>query len=103
MEYMIRKIHQKLVEKGELQNRSVFNSIGDTFKDVDFKFVVINTRVATTNMLTPFQLTVVKTYRFVKKLGLDSVEDFGLDRTNVALEYVPINVGKEFNKHIEEQ
>lgn len=103
MEYMIRKIHQKLVEKGELEMKSVFESIGTTFDDLDFKFVIINTRVATTNKLTPYQLLVVKTYRLIKRFGLDSAEDFGLDRTNIVLEYVPINVGREFNKQIQEQ
>ena len=103
MEYMIRQIQQKLVEKGELQNKSIFKSIDDRFNEVDFKFVVINTRVASTEMLTPFQLTVVKTYRLIKRIGLNSTENFGLDRTNVDLEFVPIHIGKKFNLKMEEK
>ncbi|HRO76374.1 MAG TPA: KUP/HAK/KT family potassium transporter, partial [Crocinitomicaceae bacterium] len=103
MEYMIRQIHKKLVEKGELENKSIFDCIGTTFKNTDFKFVVINTRIASTEMLTPFQLTVVKTYRLIKKIGLDPTEHFGLDRTNVDLEFVPINIGKRVEMKVEER
>jgi KUP system potassium uptake protein len=103
MEYMIREIQQKLVEQGELANQSVFKSIGNTFEDVDFKFVIINTRIAATEHLTPFQLTVVKTYRFIKRLGLDSTANFGLEKTNIVQEFVPINLGNEVKMVLKER
>lgn len=103
MEYMIREIQQKLVAKGELKNTSIFKSIGNQFEDVDFKFVIINTRIAATEHLTPFQLTVVKTYRFIKRLGLDSESNFGLDKNNIVNEFVPINLGNEVNMKLEER
>ncbi|NDB35644.1 MAG: potassium transporter Kup, partial [Flavobacteriia bacterium] len=46
-EYMMRKIHRKMVEKGELTNQSVFESIKNTAIPLDFKFVVLNSRIAT--------------------------------------------------------
>ena len=74
-EYMMRKIHRKMVEKGELTNQSVFESIKNTAIPLDFKFVVLNSRIATDNRLTPFQQLSVRIYRFVKSTGLKPAED----------------------------
>jgi len=54
--------------------------------------------VATDNLLTSFQNIFVKVYRFIKLTGLSAAEDFGLDKTNVSVEYVPITVTKQFDK-----
>ena len=91
-EYMMRKIHRKMVEKDELTNESVFDSIKNTAIPLDFKFVVLNSRIATDNRLTAFQQLCVRVYRFVKSTGLKPAEDFGLDKTNVEVDYIPISV-----------
>jgi hypothetical protein len=89
-----------MVEKGELTGNSVFDCVKDKIKDPDFKFIVLNSRVATDNLLTSFQIIFVKVYRFIKLTGLSAAEDFGLDKTNVAVEYVPISVTKQFNQEM---
>jgi hypothetical protein len=81
-----------MVEKGELTNESVFKCIKDRVGKVDFKFIVLNSRVSTDNALTAFQRLCVKAYRFVKSTGLKPAEDFGLDKTNVEVDYIPISV-----------
>lgn len=96
MEYMLRKIHKNLVEKGELKNESIFDCVKGRFEEVDFKFVILNSRIATDNKLTNFESIYVKAYRFIKKTGLKSSADFGLDETNVVDEYIPITVAKQF-------
>ena len=88
----MRKIHRKMVEKDELTNESVFDSIKNTAIPLDFKFVVLNSRIATDNRLTAFQQLCVRVYRFVKSTGLKPAEDFGLDKTNVEVDYIPISV-----------
>jgi len=100
IEYMMRKIHRKMVEKGELENISVFDSIKGEFDEVDFKFIVLNSRVATDNKLSAFQNITVKAYRLVKSTGLKPAEDFGLDKTNVMVEYIPISVTKQYEQEI---
>jgi hypothetical protein len=40
----------------------------------------------------------VKAYRFVKSTGLKPAEDFGLDKTNVVVEYIPISVTKQLDQ-----
>jgi KUP system potassium uptake protein len=100
IEYMMRKIQRKMVEKGELTGESVFESVRGQFEEADFKFIVLNSRVATDNKLTAFQNMCVKVYRFVKATGLKPAEDFGLDKTNVMVEYIPISVTKQYEQEI---
>ena len=98
VEFMMRKIHDKMVEKGELNGESIFECVKHKVEESDFKFIVLNSRVATDNLLTSFQNIFVKVYRFIKLTGLSAAEDFGLDKTNVSVEYVPITVTKQFDK-----
>lgn len=102
IEYMMRKIHCTMVEKGELTNESVFECIKDRVGKVDFKFIVLNSRVSTDNALTAFQILCVKAYRFVKSTGLKPAEDFGLDKTNVEVDYIPISVTAQVNQELTE-
>ena len=102
IEYMMRKIHCTMVEKGELTNESVFECIKDRVGKVDFKFIVLNSRVSTDNALTAFEILCVKAYRFVKSTGLKPAEDFGLDKTNVEVDYIPISVTAQVNQELTE-
>ena len=89
-----------MIEKGELTGESIFESVRGKFEESDFKFIILNSRVATDNKLTTFQIITVKVYRFIKKLGLKSSEDFGLDETNVIEEFIPISVTKQFDQEM---
>lgn len=102
VEYMMRKIFCKMVEKGELSGDSVFKCVRGEFDEPDFKFIVLNSRVATDNKLTAFQRMCVKAYRLVKSTGLKPAEDFGLDKTNVQVEYIPISVTKQYDQELVE-
>ena len=102
IEYMIHKIQKRMVDKGEISNSSVFECVKDEFPKPDFKFIVLNSRVATDNKLTAFQIMSVKVYRFIKSIGLKPAEDFGLDKTNVLVEFVPVSITKRFNKKMVE-
>ena len=100
IEYMMRKIQRKMVEKKELSGESIFESVRGNVEEVDYRFVVINSRVAIDNDLTPFQNICVKAYRFVKSTGLKPAEDYGLDETNVTVDYVPISVTNTFEQDV---
>jgi hypothetical protein len=97
---MMRKIQRKMVEKNELSGESVFEAVRGNIEEVDYRFVVINSRVAVDNDLTPLQNICVKAYRFVKSTGLKPAEDFGLDKTNVTVDYVPISVTTTFEQDV---
>ena len=100
IEYMMRKIHCHMVEKGELTGETVFKSLRGKLEEIDFKFVVLNSRVAMDNALTSFQQVCVKAYRFVKSTGLKPAEDFGLDKTNVIVDYIPISVTAKVDQEL---
>jgi KUP system potassium uptake protein len=100
IEYMMRKIYCKMIEKGELSGESIFESIRGKLDQVDFKFIVLNSRVAMDNHLTPFQKLCVKIYRFVKSTGLKPAEDFGLDKTNVVEDFIPITVANQVDQEL---
>jgi KUP system potassium uptake protein len=102
IEYMMRKIYCKMIEKGEFDGESIFKSIRGKIEEVDFKFIVLNSRVSTDNKLTPFQRLCVKAYRFVKSTGLKPAEDFGLDKTNVYVDFIPISVTKQVDQDMTE-
>ncbi|MBI2257518.1 MAG: KUP/HAK/KT family potassium transporter [Flavobacteriia bacterium] len=102
VEHMLHKIYKRMVDKQEIDNESVFPSINKKFLRPDFKFIVLNSRVATDNKLSAIQGIYVKAYRFIKSIGLTPAEDFGLDKTNVVVEYVPINVAKRLNQKMTE-
>ena len=102
IEHMMHKIQSRMVEKKELLNESIYPSINGRFDRPDFTFIVLNSRVATDNKLTAFQNICIKGYRFVKALGLKPAEDFGLDKTNVVVEYVPISITKRMNQEMTE-
>jgi KUP system potassium uptake protein len=102
IEYMMRKIHCHMVEKGELSGETIFKSLRGKIDDIDFKFVVLNSRVSMDNALTSFQQICVKAYRFVKATGLKPAEDFGLDKTNVIVDYIPISVTAQVDQEMTE-
>jgi hypothetical protein len=58
----------------------------------DFKFILLNSRVAIDDALTPYEQFIVKGYRFIKTISLSTAEDFGLELTNVEEEMVPIRI-----------
>ena len=81
----------------------MFKCVQKSFDEPDFKFIVLNSRVATDKLLTTFQIITVKVYRLIKSTGLKAAEDFGLDKTNVQEEFVPINVTKQYQQDIHEE
>ena len=89
---MFRQIVEEMVQTGEVDIVSNYPSLRKHGMYADFKFILLNSRVASDNKLTPWEQIVVKGYRFIKSLSLPTHEDFGLELTNVEYEMVPISV-----------
>ncbi len=89
---MFRKIVEELVASGEVDVLSNYPSLRKHHMPADFKFILLNSRVASDNKLSPWEQFVVKGYRFIKSLSLPTHEDFGLELTNVEYELVPISI-----------
>lgn len=89
---MFRQIVEEMVKTGEVDIVSNYPSLRKHGMYADFKFILLNSRVASDNKLTPWEQIVVKGYRTIKSLSLPTHEDFGLELTNVEYEMVPISV-----------
>ena len=89
---MFNKIVEEMVKSGEVDELSHYPSLRKYNMPADFKFILLNTRVAIDDALTPFEQFIVKGYRFIKSISLSTAEDFGLELTNVEEETVPITI-----------
>lgn len=91
---MFSKIVQALVANGEVDETSRYESLKQFKIPADFKFIVMQSRIASDEKLTPWELIVVKGYRMIKRLGITTAEDFGLEQSNLEEEIIPIKIGK---------
>ena len=89
---MFKKIVEEMVQSGEVDELSHYPSLRKYNMPADFKFIILNTRVAIDDALTPFEQFVVKGYRLIKSISLSTPEDFGLELTNMEEEMVPIRL-----------
>lgn len=89
---MFNKIVEEMVKSGEVDELSHYPSLRKYNMPADFKFILLNSRVAIDDALTPFDQFIVKGYRFIKSISLSTAEDFGLELTNVEEETVPIRI-----------
>jgi len=89
---IMRKIHYDLSESGEIKGQNIFFANPENSIPADFKYVLINSRVATDNHLSILEIFAVRIYRLLKATGLSAMDDFGLDTTNSIEEKIPINV-----------
>ncbi len=89
---MFSKIVEEMVKNGEVDELSHYPSLRKYNMPADFKFIILNSRVAIDDALSPFDQFIVKGYRFIKSISLSTAEDFGLELTNVEEETVPIRI-----------
>jgi KUP system potassium uptake protein len=89
---MFNKIVEEMVKTGEVDELSHYPSLRKHNMPADFKFILLNSRVAIDDALTAYESFIVKGYRFIKSISLSTAEDFGLELTNVEEEMVPIRI-----------
>ncbi len=89
---MFNQIVEELVASGEVDEISHYPSLRKHNMPADFKFIILNSRVAIDDNLSPYDQFIVKAYRFLKSISLSTAEDFGLELTNVEDEIVPIKI-----------
>lgn len=89
---MFFKIVDDMVKNGEVDEISHYPSLRKYGIPADFKFILINSRVAIDDNLSPYEQFIVKGYRLLKAISLSTAADFGLDVTNMEEEMVPIKI-----------
>ncbi len=92
--YMFSKVVEEMVANKEVDELSHYPSLRKHNLPADFKFIILNTRVASDDRLTAWEHFVVKGYRFIKKLSISTAEDLGLEQSNTEYEIVPIRISK---------
>jgi KUP system potassium uptake protein len=89
---MFFQIVDEMVKNGEVDELSHYPSLRGHNLPADFKFILLNSRVSIDNEISPYRQFVVRCYRILKRMSLSTVEDFGLEVSNIEIETVPINV-----------
>lgn len=94
---MFNKIVEEMVANGEVDELSHYPSLRKYNMPADFKFILLNSRVAIDDALSQYEQFIIKGYRLIKKISLSTAEDFGLEVSNVEEEIVPIRVAPSTN------
>ena len=98
---MFMRIVEEMGKNGEIDLLSHYPSLRKHNYPADFKFVLITSSVSADNELRGFNKLAMDAYAFIKLLSLPIEVDFGLERTNVRIEKVPINIARKSKIRLE--
>ena len=98
-ELYFKKIVQELVAKKELNLHIRADGSSKYNAEPDFKFVVIEKFLSVENEFALKEGVLLNTYFALKRLGLSDEKAFGLDKSDVVIEHIPLVF--QANKHIE--
>ncbi len=89
-ELYFKKIVQELVFNKELKLHITHDGSTKYNSEPDFKFVLIEKYLSVENELSPRESLLLHSYFFLKKLGLNEKKAFGLDKSDVEVEWIPL-------------
>ncbi|TAG59581.1 MAG: potassium transporter Kup [Cytophagales bacterium] len=89
-ELYFKKIVQDLVERKELNLHNKPDGSTKYNSEPDFKFVIIQKFLSVENEFVVKDGLLLEAYFFLKKLGLSDEQAFGLDKSDVVIEQVPL-------------
>ena len=87
---MFKQVIKGMVERGEVDITSRYESLNKNNILGDFKFVLSEKFLSNDSHLTFFEKTVMNTYFTLKKLSLSEEKAFGLDSSSVKVEQFPM-------------
>ena len=88
-ELYFKKVFHEMMKNGELNADRMSDLSLKYHNEPEFKFVVIERFLSIENEFVVLDDIVFNTYFFLKQLGLSDIKAFGLERSNVQVEYVP--------------
>lgn len=62
------------------------------YDDLDFKFIILEKYLSNDNNLSWKENLILKSYYMLRKLGINDIRAFGLDQSDVDLEYIPFTL-----------
>lgn len=89
---LFKKVVEDLVESGELELGSRYNSLESSKMIGDFSFVVMEKFLSQDNELPFWEQLMMKAHFFIKHYSLSEEKGFGLDTSNVVIEKFPLVV-----------
>src|SRR5690606_32010912 len=89
---LFRKVVEDMVEKGEIDITSNYDTLRKHGIAGDFNFVVLEKIIAKTHDLKWHEKIILEIYKALKKFSLSEEKSFGLDSSFVTLERVPLNI-----------
>ena len=89
---LFRKVVEDMVEKGEIDITSNYNTLKKHGIAGDFNFVVLEKIISKTYALKWHEKIILEIYQTLKKFSLSEEKGFGLDSSFVTLERVPLNI-----------
>jgi KUP system potassium uptake protein len=87
---MFKQVIKEMVEHGEVDITSRYESLNKNNIIGDFKFVLSEKFLSNDSDLTFFEKVVMNTYFIMKKLSLSEEKGFGLDSSSVKVEKFPM-------------
>ncbi len=87
---MFKEVIKDMVQKGEVDVTSRYESLNKNNIIGDFKFVLSEKFLSNDSDLTFFEKIVMNTYFIMKKLSLSEEKGFGLDSSSVKIEQFPL-------------
>jgi KUP system potassium uptake protein len=87
---MFKQVIKEMVERGEVDITSRYESLSKNHIIGDFKFVLSEKFLSNDSDLTFFEKVVMNTYFIMKKLSLSEEKGFGLDSSSVKIEQFPL-------------
>jgi KUP system potassium uptake protein len=88
-ELYFKKVFHEMIKHGELNADKMSDLSLKYHNEPEFKFIVIERFLSIENEFVVLDDIVFNTYFFLKQLGLSDIKAFGLERSNVQVEYVP--------------
>lgn len=89
---LFRKVVEDMVEKGEVDIISQYNTLKKHKIPGDFNFVVLEKVFTKTSALNWPNRIIMEIYRILRQFSLSEEKGFGLDSSFVTLERVPLNI-----------
>lgn len=87
---LFRMVVEELVEKGEVMIESRYKSSLVHRVPGDFRFVVFRPFLSAENVLPLGQRIIMSGYYLIQRIAMSTKSAFGLDTSNVVVEYVPL-------------
>jgi len=88
--YMFRQVVTDLVEAGEIDITSRYESLRSEKQPGDFQFVILNRTLPHAHSLSGWQRLVARLSGFLRRLSSSPQESFGLDNSSLTIENIPL-------------